>query len=283
MDKSYSVLMSVYQKEHSEYLYAAIKSMAGQSMKPLEIVLVCDGPLTKELDAVLEKTEFQDVLKVIRLAENVGLGAALSNGLPECTCEWVARMDSDDIAASDRCEKQMAYLQAHPEVDVLSGTIEEFQGNVGTEREARDFVLSIKTVPRTQEELSSYIKMRNPVNHPCVMFRKSIVLAAGGYQPCPLFEDYDLWVRMYQNGCRFANLPDTLLYMRVNDMHRRRGGISYIKPLIHFWTGMYRRQMLSFSQYIFVLLSRVLVSLLPNGIRKMIYDKKLRNHNCNER
>ena len=64
MDKSYSVLMSVYQKEHSEYLYAAIKSMAGQSMKPLEIVLVCDGPLTKELDAVLEKTEFQDVLKV---------------------------------------------------------------------------------------------------------------------------------------------------------------------------------------------------------------------------
>ena len=192
-------------------------------------------------------------------------------------------MDSDDIAASDRCEKQMAYLQAHPEVDVLSGTIEEFQGNVGTEREARDFVLSIKTVPRTQEEVSSYIKMRNPVNHPCVMFRKSKVLAAGGYQPCPLFEDYDLWVRMYQNGCRFANLPDTLLYMRVNDMHRRRGGISYIKPLIHFWTGMYRRQMLSFSQYIFVLLSRVLVSLLPNGIRKMIYDKKLRNHNCNER
>lgn len=283
MDKSYSVLMSVYQKEHPEYLYVALKSMAGQSMKPLEIVLVCDGPLTKELDAVLEKTEFQDVLKVIRLAENVGLGAALSKGLPECTCEWVARMDSDDIAASDRCEKQMAYLQAHPEVDVLSGTIEEFQGNAGTEREARNFVLSIKTVPRTQEEVSSYIKMRNPVNHPCVMFRKSKVLAAGGYQPCPLFEDYDLWVRMYQNGCRFANLPDTLLYMRVNDMHRRRGGISYIKPLIHFWTGMYRRRMLSFPQYIFVLLSRILVSLLPNGMRKMIYDKKLRNHNCNER
>ena len=163
------------------------------------------------ISCLLEKTEFQDVLKVIRLAENVGLGAALSKGLPECTCEWVARMDSDDIAASDRCEKQMAYLQAHPEVDVLSGTIEEFQGNVGTEREARDFVLSTKTVPRTQEEVSSYIKMRNPVNHPCVMFRKSKVLAAGGYQPCPLFEDYDLWVRMYQNGCRFANLPDTLL------------------------------------------------------------------------
>lgn len=275
--------MSVYQKEHPEYLYAALKSMAGQSMKPLEIVLVCDGPLTKELDAVLEKTEFQDVLKVIRLAENVGLGAALSKGLPECTCEWVARMDSDDIAASDRCEKQLCYLETYPETDVLSGTIAEFQGEAQTEREAKQSIVSRKCVPRTQTEVTSYIKMRNPVNHPCVMFRKSKVLAAGGYQPCPLFEDYDLWVRMYQNGCRFANLPDTLLYMRVNDMHRRRGGISYIKPLIHFWTGMYRRQMLSFSQYIFVLLSRVLVSLLPNGIRKMIYDKKLRNHNGNER
>lgn len=283
MDKRYSVLMSVYMKERPEYLYAALNSITRQSRKPSEIVLVCDGPLTKELEAVLEDIEFQGFLKIVRLEKNVGLGAALAKGLPECTFEWVARMDSDDVSASDRCERQLEYLESHQETDVLSGTIEEFQGDAQTENEAKSCVTSKKCVPQTQEEIASYIKMRNPINHPCVMFRKEKALAAGGYQPCPLFEDYDLWVRMFQAGCRFANLSDTLLYMRVNDMHRRRGGISYIKPICHFWTGMYRREMLGFTQYSFVLLSRIAVSLMPNGIRKMIYDKKLRNHESNER
>lgn len=283
MDKCYSVLMSVYRKERPEYLYAALRSMTGQTIKPSEIVLVCDGPLTRELETVLEAAEFGSFLKLIRLEQNAGLGAALAKGLPECTCEWVARMDSDDISAADRCEKQLDYLETHPETDVLSGTIAEFRGEAQTEQEAKACVTSKKCVPQTQAEVAPYIKMRNPINHPCVMFRKSKAMAAGGYQPCPLFEDYDLWVRMFQAGCRFANLPDTLLYMRVNDMHRRRGGISYIKPICHFWTRMYHRGMLNFTQYIFVLLSRIAVSLMPNGIRKMIYEKKLRNHESNER
>ena len=208
MDKRYSVLMSVYKKERPEYLHAALKSMTGQSWRPSEIVLVCDGPLTTELEAVLEDIEFQGLLKTVRLEQNAGLGAALAKGLPECSCEWVARMDSDDIAASNRCEKQLRYLETYPETDVLSGTIAEFQGEAQTEREAKQSIVSRKCVPRTQTEVASYIKMRNPVNHPCVMFRKSKALTAGGYQPCPLFEDYDLWVRMFQAGCRFANLPD---------------------------------------------------------------------------
>lgn len=274
--------MSVYKREQPEYLEAALNSMIGQSWKPSEIVLVCDGPLTKDLETVLNREVFRDVLKLVRLSENVGLGAALAKGLPECTCEWIARMDSDDISAFDRCEKQLKYLELHSETDVLSGTIAEFQGEAQTEAGARSCVVSTKYVPQTQEEIASYIKIRNPINHPCVMFRKTKALAAGGYQPCSLFEDYDLWVRMFQAGCNFANLPDTLLYMRVNDMHKRRGGLSYVKPVCHFWTGMYRRGMLSFGQYIFAMLSRIAVSLMPNGLRKMIYDKKLRNHESNE-
>lgn len=277
MMEKYSVLMSVYIKERPEYLYAALKSMVEQSWQPLEIVVVCDGPLTKELDAVLEKTEFRDILKVLRLKNNVGLGEALSKGLPECTCEWVARMDSDDISAVNRCEMQLSYLASHPEVDVLSGALVEFQGDAETENEVKNCATSIKCVPQTQKEVASYIKMRNPINHPCVMFRKSKVIAAGSYQPCPFFEDYDLWVRMFQAGDQFANLPDTLLYMRVNGMHQRRGGTAYIKPLCHFWTTMYRRGMLTFPQYSFVLLFRIIVGLLPNRVRKMIYDKKLRD------
>lgn len=274
--------MSVYAKEQPEYLRSALQSMMGQTCPPLEIVLVCDGPLTDGLESVLSELKFSGILKLVRRKENGGLGKALSEGLSYCSCEWVARMDSDDISVSERCERQLSYLEMHPEIDVLSGTLEEFCGEAQTECEAQSCVVSKKCVPQTQTEIASYIKMRNPINHPCVMFRKSKVLAAGGYQPCPLFEDYDLWVRMFQAGCQFANLPDTLLYMRVNGMHQRRGGISYIKPLVQFWTKMYQRGMLTFAEYSFVLISRVMVSLLPNRIRKLIYDKKLRNHESNE-
>lgn len=274
MNDPYSVLMSVYARDNPLYLAAAIDSILGQTLKTREIVLVCDGPLTRELDQVLDR--YGEHLKVVRLGENQGLGAALSEGLNHCSCEWVARMDSDDISAHDRCARQMEYLQAHPEVDVLSGTLAEFEGGALTEEEARQQVLSYKCVPGDQQAVGSYIRRRNPVNHPCVMFRKSRVQQAGGYQPCPLFEDYDLWVRMYLDRCHFANLEETLLYMRVDGMHQRRGGIRYVKANLHFWTQMYRRHVISLGEYVGMVAARSAVSLLPNRLRRRIYDKKLR-------
>lgn len=187
-------------------------------------------------------------------------------------------MDSDDISASGRCEKQLRYIQQHPEVDILSGTLAEFAGNALDEKEAERNILAVKRVPETNQKVAEYIKFRNPINHPCVMFRRQKVMEAGNYQPCHLFEDYDLWIRMYKRNCVFANLDDTILYMRVNEMHRRRGGLRYAKEIFAFWTKMYRRKIISAPQYICVVAVRVIVSLLPNYIRKAVYDRKLRDH-----
>lgn len=277
MNKQYSVLMSVYKRERPEYLRTALKSILKQSLMPCEIVLICDGPLTDELEMVLREDLFVGHLKIIRLEKNVGLGQALAEGLKHCSCEWIARMDSDDIAVKSRCEQQMEYVLQHPNVDVLSGVIAEFTGDAETEEQAEKSVLSYKRVPVSHKEISCYIKLRNPMNHPCVMFRKSKVLEAGNYQICPLFEDYDLWVRMFLKGDHFANMSSTLLYMRVNEMHKRRGGVNYIKAVWNFWSKMYERGMISFSQYIFAMVSRTTVSMLPNAIRKLIYTKKLRD------
>ena len=305
MDMRYSVLMSVYNKENPEYFRAALSSIFYQTVLPTEIVLVCDGPLTAALDAVI--LEYEDscskdtprtaqidmddrvtpdgkwdmpetVFQVVRLAENGGLGKALNEGLRHCYCEWIARMDTDDLAAPDRCEKQLRYLERHPEVDVLSGTIAEFQGDALDVQMAEKAVTSYKTVPQTPEKISGYIKQRNPINHPCVMFKKSSVELSGGYQPCPYFEDYDLWVRMYRDHAVLANLPDTLLYMRVNGMHQRRGGIQYARHIVEFRMKMYRYQVITFGEFLLMTLVRVLVSLMPNGVRKYLYDKKLRKH-----
>ncbi len=290
MGKEYSVLMSVYEKENPSYFRAAMLSMLRQSVPPSEIVLVCDGPVTDSLEAVI--TEFDtgfsgqlgdvhydktdNVFKVVRLPENEGLGRALSEGLKLCSSELIARMDSDDISSPERCEKQLKYIIDHPETDVLSGTIAEFTGDALTVEEAGQQVVSLKKVPGTNEGVRNYIKTRNPINHPCVMFKRSAVLKAGGYQECPYFEDYDLWARMMKNGAVFANLSDTLLYMRVNDMSAHRGGISYAKSAVAFEERLHEYGIINSFQMFTGCLTRGIVSLFPDSIRQKFYKLILR-------
>ncbi len=279
MNNSYSVLMSVYHKECPEYFQAALDSIQRQTLPAGEIILVCDGPLTEGLEQVIQ--EFCSVfpnIQIIRFLENRGLGYALAEGLQHCSFDLVARMDTDDIAAQDRCELQVAFLQEHLDIDVLSGVLEEFEGNAATVEEAMKQVLSRKELPLSHEEISDYMKYRNPINHPCVMFRRDRVEAAGGYQSCAFFEDYDLWVRMFLNRSRFANLSQTLLYMRVNHMYSRRGGFGYAKAIIAFQVRLFRYGVIRIPQLCCGGVLRVTVSILPNWIRKRIYDAKLRKH-----
>ena len=105
MNRKYSVLMSVYYKDSPVYLRAAIESMLLQTEKADEIILVCDGPLTDEQDKIIEK--YIDNIKLLRLEKNQGLGVALSKGIGICKNEWIARMDSDDVSVSTRCELQL--------------------------------------------------------------------------------------------------------------------------------------------------------------------------------
>lgn len=276
MDRKYSVLMSVYQKDCPVYMHAAIESMLNQTEGPDEIVLVCDGPLTDKQNQVIEG--YLDNMKVLRLEQNQGLGAALSEGIRLCSNEWIARMDSDDISAANRCSVQLDYLQENPEVGVLSGTLAEFEGSACTEKEALELVTSYKHLPESYDELKKYICSRNPINHPCVMFRKSRVLEAGGYQPCYLFEDYDLWIRMFQRGVVFANVPQVLLYMRINQMYERRGGIAYVKAIIGFCKKMYQSQLITMPQFLVAVGVRVSVSLMPTKVRRYLYEVGLRKH-----
>ena len=107
---AYSVLMSVYSKENPAWLKLAIESIQDQTLPTSDFVLVCDGPLTPELDGVIAEKHCQmgEILMVVRLEKNMGLGNALNEGIRHCRNDLVARMDSDDIAYPDRCEKQVA-------------------------------------------------------------------------------------------------------------------------------------------------------------------------------
>lgn len=269
--REFSVLMSVYAKENPIFFREAMASVLEQTLVPNQIVLVCDGPLTEELNrAALDmQAAIQDRLLIIRLKKNSGLGIALNEGIKHCTNEYIARMDTDDLARPDRFEKQIAFMSEH-ELDLCSGTVQEFSG----QRENRT---GIRKLPITHEEIVRYAKRRNPMNHPAVMMKKDAVEAAGGYRHMPLFEDYDLWIRMLQSGAKAGNLRDVLLDMRSGKgMYQRRGGVAYLKNTSQFFENLYLSGFISKFIYCQNVLIRSVVSVVPNVVRAFIYQKMLR-------
>lgn len=222
----YSVLMSVYAGEKPEHLQAAIDSMLDQSLPTDDFILVCDGPLTDALDTVIAA---YPQLRVVRLPRHEGISAALNEGLLHCRHEFVARMDSDDVSLPQRCRDQLQYLLTHPDIAILSGTVVEFDHDPA-------LVTGQRTLPEDHARICRFSRKRNPFNHPAVMFRKSAVIAAGGYfGNYPLFEDYDLWIRMLCAGFRGKNLREPVLYMRAgNTLYHRRSGGTYAENLLAF-------------------------------------------------
>lgn len=264
--------MSVYHKEKSEYLKQAIESIQTQTLSTNDFVLVCDGPLNEQLDSVIatKQQEMGDTLNVVRLAKNGGLGNALNEGIKHCKNELVARMDSDDIAYPDRCEKQIAVFNTHPEVSICSGIVEEFTTDPNT-------VDTRRVPPETHAEIVEFAKKRNPFNHPCVMYKKSAVEAAGSYQDFYLLEDYYLWLRMLMAGYRGYNIQEPLLHMRAgSDMYKRRGGWKHAKTQMKLFKFMKDENFIGNAQYIKSCVIRSGSSLAPNWLRKFMFEKVLR-------
>lgn len=270
--REYSVLMSVYHKEKPEYLNQAIESIQTQTISTNDFVLVCDGPLNEQLDGVIatKQQEMGDTLNVVRLAKNGGLGNALNEGIKYCKNELVARMDSDDIAYPNRCEKQIAVFNTHSEVSICSGIVEEFTTDPNT-------VDTKRVPPETNAEIVEFAKKRNPFNHPCVMYKKSAVEAVGSYQDFYLLEDYYLWLRMLMTGYQGYNIQEPLLHMRAgSDMYLRRAGWKYARTQARLFKFMKKQRFIGVGQYIKSCVIRSGSSLAPNWLRKFMFEKVLR-------
>ncbi len=264
---SYSVLMSVYHKEKPEFLREAMESIWQQTVSTDDFVLVCDGPLNDELDAVInEMRSRHPELHVVRLEKNGGLGNALNAGIKECKNELVARMDSDDISRPDRCERQMKAFQNDPDLAIISGTVEEFI-------DTTDNIIGKRELPTTNENIRKFSRKRNPFNHPAVMFRKCVVIVFDGYsEKYHLFEDYYLWVRMLMNNAKAANIKEPVLYMRTPaDLYMRRGGYKYAKDMIAFHKWMKSQGWTTTLDYASGAIPHAVICMLPNHLRGLIY------------
>lgn len=271
MQTKFSVLMSLYVKEKPAYLKECMESVLNQTALPDQIVIVKDGPLTEELDAVLDEyvSKNPDLYTVVPLPTNRGLGLALAEGLLHCENELVARMDTDDVCRKDRFAIQLAAFEADPTLDICGSHIVEFEETIEQSVAAR-------TVPLTDADIKEYQKRRDSFNHMTVMYKKSKVLEAGNYQSCMLMEDTYLWVRMILAGAVCRNIDDSLVYARIGkDMYERRGGFAYFKKYKQGRKQVRETGYIGAWDYYYTLLVQLIVALMPNKLRGWVFKKVL--------
>lgn len=265
--KNFSVCMSVYHGDEANYFAESLESILTQSLLPDEIVLVVDGPVTEKINNVIDIYSHKAIpMNIIRLSKNYGHAIARQTGLDAAQYEYIAIMDSDDIAKPDRFEKQMSYIGRHSEVDVVGGQIDEF---IGTP----DNVVGTREVPTEDTEIKQYMKVRCPMNLVTVIMRKSAVQQVGGYIDWAYEEDYYLWIRMALANRTFANLPECLVKVRVgSEMYKRRGGWRYFKSELRVQNFMKKNRVIALPRYIFNVLVRFAVQvMMPNWLRGFVF------------
>lgn len=266
----FSVLITVYEKEKPYNLRKSLLSSYRQTIRPTEIVLICDGELTQELYDEIEQIKSEiPILKVYQLSSNVGSGPASCFGVKKCNTDLIARMDSDDYSEETRFEKQIKAFEENPNLIMVGTNILE----KNTEFTA------FKTVPEKTEEIREYSKFRNPFNNPSSMMKKEYILKVGNYRKFRYLEDYDLTMRLiHDNPIKdFLNIQEPLVIMQTNNSsYLRRGGLLYVKTEFFLQVDFYRRGYISKVELCRNIFIRNIVRVMPNSMRKLIYKKKMR-------
>ena len=268
----FSILMSVYHKETPEYFNRAMQSIwDDQTIKPNEIILVQDGLLTDELYSAITdwKKIIGEAFKTIPLEKNVGLGDALKIGIKACSFDLVARMDTDDICSPDRFEKQLNIFK-NSDVDICSSWVSEFDVD-------EDKIVSYRKLPEKHEYIVKFAKKRCPINHPAVMYKKSVVISAGSYGKYRFSQDYHLWARIVLNHAKFYNIQEPLVNMRAGySQLERRSGFKYAVNELNIQKEFLKLGFVNYFEFIRNVVVRFVARIVPKKLVKIIY-KTLRD------
>lgn len=268
----YSLLMTVYDRELPANLNESLESMFMQTYPPKEVVLVCDGKLTCELNIIAKsfQSEFRDIFKIVRIDENVGVGRANNEGIKACSRQYIMKMDSDDISLPDRCAKQMMLFALHPELDIIGTFAEEFDAE--TEK-----TIAVRKTPVKQEQILKYAKRRNPFNRQTIAFKKSMAEEIGGYSDIRMCEDYEFIVRMLQHGAQGRNIPEALVRYRVSEVdlkHRKSWkntkGFIKVRKIIH------KNGYSGFRDFVVPCIAQLGLFVLPSCFTRWAYRRILR-------
>lgn len=267
----FSLLVPVYYGDSPEFLRQAMtSSVQDQNLKPHEVVLVQDGPVSEPMANMIEVLIAESPIPMVHvvLPVNSGLSAALDKGLQLCSYDIVARMDADDLSAPDRFEKQLARIAEGYQL-VGSGMVEFEEDESGTINEGIR-----RMPPATSTEIATYARFHDPFNHPTVVYSRAAVARAGGYQSLGLMEDYWLFARMIAAGTRACNITEPLVRYRISSgAYTRRGGLKLLQSEIQLQTAFVRAGFTTRTQFMRNLLVRGVYRLTPELIRRVSYRR----------
>jgi glycosyltransferase involved in cell wall biosynthesis len=261
----FSLLMSVYHGDGAAFFTAAFESaVAGQTRMPDDVVLVQDGPIGRELaEAIAAAVALAPVpVEHVVLDENVGLARALTIGLVHARHDVIARMDADDLALPERFERQLPLIEdGH---DLVGTGMYEFDhhGNI----------LGLRVPPIGRSSIAVAARLRDPFNHPTVVYRRSAVERSGGYRDLALMEDYLLFARMIQDGAKVANLAEPLVMYRVDaGAYTRRGGWRLFASEVRLQRELHEGGFTTSAEYVRNVLVRGLYRFVPTAVRRPLY------------
>jgi glycosyltransferase involved in cell wall biosynthesis len=198
-----SVVMSVYNGQ--KYLRESIESILEQTCRNFEFIIINDGSVDSSREIVLSYDDHR--IRLIDNKENIGLTRSLNKAIGLSRCEYIARQDADDISLASRLEKQLTFMEDHPQVAVVGcfGRLFNADGIVGV---AGNLKLSGERIKRC-------LVKKNPLMHGSVMMRKSLLAKVGYYREFFRYsQDYDLWLRLSEHF-EFAILPEFLYQYRI--------------------------------------------------------------------
>jgi glycosyltransferase involved in cell wall biosynthesis len=266
----FSVLLPVYAGDSGPHLRRAFESVTTDQVRPPdEVVVVQDGPVSPEVEAVLDDLMASSPvpLRLVELPENAGLAAALSAGLDACRNDVVARQDADDVSLPERFARQLPEIERG--LDLVGSGLYEFADD-------ESVLLGRRTPPVGEAEILRYARFHQPFNHPTVVYRRRAVRRAGGYSRVGLFEDYWLFARMLAAGARVGNLPDPLVKYRVGTgAYRRRGGLRQLAAEVQLQRLLRHLGFTDRSQFLRNVAVRGGYRLLPEAVRRVSYRRIL--------
>lgn len=204
-----SVVMPAYNAE--KYIGQSIQSILDQTYRDWELIIIDDGSKDRTR-AIAEEYAARDPRVKVFSKANGGISRALNDGLERAQYEWIARLDADDIALPGRLARQIEAAQADPEVVIWGSYVYQIDTSG-----ARVGVIHFR--PTSKDEFHAMRAKLEAVRtvHPAVLFKKSVALAVGGYDPqMDGVEDSDLWARMYHQHGPLVNLPEYLTLYRVH-------------------------------------------------------------------
>jgi len=268
----YSVVLPVYAGDKAAWFATSLQSVLDQSLPSDDVIIVVNGSIPDPLTGVVSEfcAQYPQV-SALYLDQNQGTGGARNHGIRATKHELVAVQDADDVSLPNRMALLTDALVEDAGLVMVGGQIGEFAGDDPFE------VTSYRRVPTSESEVQHFAHKRMPVNGPTLMFRKTPVLAVGGYGEGTRSEDYLLIARLLASGAKINNIPEVVLHYRAGpEALARRRTWKHFRGFVATRVQVKRLGIGSWLDVAIPCAAQLALTITPQRVTELFYKKVLR-------